>query len=236
MALSDTWRLALMFDARNGRRELLESGLAQAADIIGRLVGDAQLRIGIADKPDAGGGTESDDAVDQSRPVDGAVEVTVSSARVSALPALTRSLIEPLGPLVEPGSVEVMAGPMFSMVSPRTGGTFLSLAFKRFPGTTSEQFRHWWRFQHAQVAIPVMGPGMLAYDQVHLDSTVSEAVAHAFGIAPVCYDAYDNLTWATANDFLTSISDPEGMARVFADEVGRIDNTSRRHAIMRRIN
>jgi EthD domain len=224
-----------MFDARNGRRELLESGLVQAAGIIGRLVGDAQLRIGVADNPDAGAGTE-DNAVDQSRPVDGAVEVTVSSARVSLLPALTRSLIEPLGPLVEPGSVEVMAGPMFPMVSPRAGGTFLSLAFERFPGTTSEQFRHWWRFQHARVAIPVMGPGMLAYDQVHLDSTVSDAVAHAIGVAPVRYDAYDNLTWATPNDFLTSISDPEAMARVFADEVGRIDNTSRRHAIMRQIN
>jgi len=121
------------------------------------------------------------------------------------------------------------------MVPVRDGGAFLSLAFRRDPATTSEQFQTWWRYQHAGVAIPVLGPGMLAYDQVHVDFAATEAVARAFGVERVAYDAYDNLTWADFRAFLTSISDPEGMMRVYADEVGRIDNSSRRHAIMRKI-
>jgi hypothetical protein len=36
-------------------------------------------------------------------------------------------------------------------------------------------------------------------------------------------------------DFLTSVNDAEGMARIFADEVGRIDNSFRRNAMMRRL-
>jgi hypothetical protein len=80
-----------------------------------------------------------------------------------------------------------------------------------------------------------MGPGMLAYDQVHVDCGVSASLADVCGIAPVLYDAYDNLTWATRQGYLTSISDPEAMARVFQDEVGRIDSAGRRSALMRRI-
>jgi hypothetical protein len=233
--MSNAWRMAFMFDARGGDLGALEQGLARSADAMRRLTGDGHVRIGVADNPDPAARTEADYEVDKWRKVDGAVEITVTANRVGDLAAMSESLREPLTTLVELSSVEVTAGPMFPMVTPRAGNTFLSLAFKRFPGTTSEEFRNWWRFQHAGVAIPVMGPGMLAYDQIHVDHATTAAVARAFGVAPVAYDAYDNLTWADRQGFLTSINDPEGMARVFADEVGRIDNGSRRHALMRRI-
>jgi len=129
----------------------------------------------------------------------------------------------------------VMAGPMFHMVPPGEGDAFLSLAFKRYPGTTSESFRSWWHDQHAKVAIPVLGSAMLAYDQIHVDPDVTEALAEAVGVALVTYDAYDNLTWADRYGFLDSIGDLQGMARIKEDEIERIDDSSRRHALMRRI-
>ena len=51
----------------------------------------------------------------------------------------------------------------------------------------------------------------------------------------VHYDAYDNLTWASPQTFFESVSDPVQMQRVQEDEIGRIDNSTRRHALMRRI-
>lgn len=44
-----------------------------------------------------------------------------------------------------------------------------------------------------------------------------------------------NTTWADRDALLMSISDQAGMERVLADEVGRIDDSSRRTALMRRI-
>jgi hypothetical protein len=234
--MSDHWRMAFMFDARGGDLGKLEEGLVRSAKEIRRMAGDADVRIGVVDThPDLGSRTDTEYEIDKWRTVDGAVEITVAADRAGNLATVARSLREALEALAEPSSAEVMAGPVFPMVTPRAGDTFLSLAFKRFPGTTSEEFRHWWRFQHAGVAIPVMGPRMLAYDQVHVDHPTTGAVARAFGVMPLAYDAYDNLTWANRDDFLTSVNDAEGMARIFADEVGRIDNSFRRNALMRLI-
>ena len=81
-----------------------------------------------------------------------------------------------------------------------------------------------------------MGPELLAYDQVHVDAAMSRALSQALSIRDAAYDAYDNLTWASSNAFTASCShDPEGMERVVADEVGRIDNDSRRRGMMREI-
>jgi hypothetical protein len=234
--MTDPWRMAFMFDARGGDVAALEDGLARAAGAIRRLAGDAHVRLGVAADWNAEllEGME-DYGVAHWRTVDGAVEISVAEARAGDLPQVCASLRDVLDPLAAPASVEVMAGPFFPMVTARDGEVFLSLAFKRFPGTTLEQFQTWWRRQHSGVAIPVLGPGLLAYDQVHVDHAATEALARAFGVAPVLYDAYDNLTWASREGYLASISDPEGMARIAADEVGRIDNTSRRHALMRPI-
>lgn len=232
--MANSWRLAFMFDAPGGDLGALEAGLTRAADQIRALAGDAHVRLGVADAhPDLG--ALRDRGETKLRSVDGAVEVTVAPARAGDLPQTARALREIVAGLGAPGSIEVMTGPIFPIVPVRDGGAFLSLAFKRYPGTTSEEFRAWWLRQHSAVAVPVLGPGLLAYDQVHVDPAATEAVARAFGVAVVEYDAYDNLTWDDHDAFLHSISDPEGMARVFADEVGHIDDPSRRNALMRKI-
>jgi hypothetical protein len=226
----DLWRLAFMFDAQGGDLQALEAGLGGAGAELRRLAGDAQVRTGVALRDprileiQAG-----------LRPVDGAIEVTVDPLRRAELPQIAASLRELVSRLAAPGSVAVMTGPMFPMVPARDGETFLSLAFKRDPATTQAQFQQWWRYQHAPLCVPILSPQLLAYDQVHVDHAATEAVSAAFGAPAVLYDAYDNLTWASPDGFLQSVSDPQQMQRILEDERGRIDNSTRRHAMMRRI-
>lgn len=233
--MADFWRMAVMLDARGNQLSALEAALARAAEPIRRVAGGGEVRLGVADQHPDLGAREDSYETDRWRDVDGAVEISVAGSRTGDLPAIARALREIVDPLAEPGSVEVMTGPVYAMVPPRSGGAFLSLAFRRHPSTTVQQFRDWWRYRHAGVAIPVLGAELLGYDQVHVDPAATEAVARAYGVEPVLYDAYDNLTFVDAQGFLASVSDPEGMARVFADEIGHIDNSSRRHALMRRV-
>jgi EthD domain len=232
--MNENWRMAFMFDARDGAFEVMEQDLARAAGEILQLAGDAHVRLGVADRhPDLDAVTASD--IDNGRSVDGAVEISVSASRRAELPDIAVALGNILQEFAAPSSLEVMTGPYYSMVPVRDGNTFLSLAFRRDPAMTSAQFQRWWHDQHAVVAIPVLGAGLLAYDQVHVDTTTTEQLANAIRVAPVHYDAYDNLTWSDHRAFLQSISDQEDMARVYQDEVGRIDNSSRRHALMRKL-
>ncbi|MBV1687891.1 EthD domain-containing protein [Novosphingobium sp. G106] len=224
IAVPDYWRLALMFDARGGDIPALEEGLKRVGDPIRAAAQAMPLRIGVADL--------HPDLVTGGRRVDGAVEATFAETQLTEVPAFVAGLRPLLEKLAEPSSLEIMIGPMFSMVPVRQGGTVLSLAFRRFPGTTSQKFREWWFNQHSKIAIPVLGEGLLAYDQVHVDQTASDEAAAAFGVSPVEYDAYDNLTWADRFAFLHSCSDAEGMATIARDEVGRIDDPSRRAALM----
>lgn len=232
--MNSHWRLAFMLDAPGGDLDGLEASLLRAGETFQRRAGDAHLRLGIADlHPDLGALRDRGDV--KLRAVDGAVEVTLATARTGEIPEIAQAIGDILEALAEPGSLEVMTGPIFPIVPVRDGGAFLSLAFRRYPGLTSQQFRDWWLHQHSAIATPVLGAGLLAYDQVHVDPAASAAAARAFGAEPVDYDAYDNLTWDDRDAFLRSISDPEAMARVFADEVGHIDDPSRRNALMRKI-
>ena len=234
--MDSDWRLAFMFDAPGGDLGALEAALIRSGQRIASLAGDARVRTGVADQSPALGSQTSTDYTEQNwRGVDGALEITLAPSRVGALADIAKALRPVLDDIAAPTSIEVMTGPMFPIVPQRAGGAFLSLAFKRDPTTTLQQFQDWWLRQHSGVATPVLGPGMLAYDQVHVDHAVSETVARAFGVPPVYYDAYDNLTFADAAGFVQCTSDAAGMARIFADEVGRIDNSSRRNALMRQV-
>jgi hypothetical protein len=233
-AKSNDWRLAIMFDARAGDLSSLEASLGRSAQAIVNIVGDAHVRLGVADRhPDLDFLRAS--ATGKRRGVDAAVEVSVAASRTGELPHIARSLRDPIESLAAHSTTEIMSGPVFRIVPARDGSAFLSLAFRRYPGTTSEQFRAWWLHQHSKLATPVLGVDLLAYDQVHVDQTATAQVARECGVTPVDYDAYDNLTWADRDAFLHSISDETAMASVYADEVGRIDNPSRRSALMRRI-
>lgn len=232
--MDQPWRLAFMLDAAAGDLAELEASLSRARETFRRLAGDAHLRLGVADlDPSLGALRDRGDV--KLKSVDGAVEVTLAASRTGDIARIAQGLGDILEAFAEPGSIEVMAGPIYSIVPVRDGGAFLSLAFRRYPGLTPQQFRDWWLHQHSAVATPVLGEGLLAYDQVHVDPAASQAAAKAAGVAYVDYDAYDNLTWDDRAAFLASIADPQAMARVFADEVGHIDDPSRRNSLMRRI-
>jgi hypothetical protein len=225
-----------MFDALGGDLDTVGDGLAVAAKWIRAQIGDAHLRLGIADhSPELQGRDVSPWDPKPWRSVDAGIEVSVAPARVTELPEISRSLRTFIDVLAKPSSAEVMAGPVFSVVPAREGASFSSLAFRRDPGQSSGQFRNWWLQQHAPLVTPILGEHLYAYDQVHVDFDMTQRVSRALGITPVAHDAYDNLTYANVAGALMSSSDAAAMTRVWADENGRIDNSSRRAAIMRLI-
>lgn len=229
------WRLAFMFDAPGGDMAALEAQLDKAAQALRGAAGGNHVRTGVAMHSSAVDEREGAHDVANWRHVDGAVEVSIANGGETAVPAICRAMAPILKPMAEPGSLEVMAGAMHHMVPVREGGAFLSLAFKRYPGTSVEDFRTWWYSQHAPLCIPILGEELLGYDQVHVDQEMTRSAAEALGVPYVAYDAYDNLTYRSQEGFLISCSDEEGMTRIAADEEGRIDNASRRHALMRKI-
>ena len=230
------WRMAFVFDAADSDLDWLRDELVRLDAILPALPGNVRLRKGVVDhSPEFGSAPETDHDTAIGRTLDAAIELTFPAAQLNAVLDRAPQLAGAVGPLAAPGSIEVMAGPMFAMVPQRDGDTILSLAFSRYPGTTSQQFRDWWRLQHAPLAIRVLGPGLLAYDQVHVDRAITEALSTACGLVAYHYDAYDNLTWASPGDFVASLTDAEGMAQLYQDEAGRIDNDTRRHAMIRRI-
>lgn len=235
MAEQTHWRLAVMFDGPGRDHTALAAVLAKAGPAIRAAAGGHSVRIGVVDEASLTAVRE--DAYDEAawRTVDGAVEVSVPNAAAGEIPALCKALSAVVTPLAAPDSIQVMAGPMHFMVPVRPGNGFLSLSFRRFPGTTKDQFRNWWLNQHSGVAIPVLGNDLLAYDQVHVDVAASLAAAEAFGVPYMEYDAYDNLTFVDHAGFMRSCSDVAGMNTIFQDEIGRIDNDSRRSAFMREI-
>ncbi|KMS52018.1 hypothetical protein V474_02915 [Novosphingobium barchaimii LL02] len=226
------WRLALMFNAPGADLVPFAAALRAGVEAIRHAADGCPVRIGVADRHPDLGGKEPVVGAREAGETDGAVEVSIPNARVRDLDAICAALRPLVEEIAEGGSMQVMTGPMFHMVPVRAGGLFLSLAFRRDPGTTNAQFRQWWHDQHSGIAIPVLGEGLLAYDQVHVDHDMSRRLAGAFGVPDAEYDAYDNLTWEDRDAYLHSISDPVAMATVLADEQGRIDHASMRHALM----
>jgi EthD domain len=226
------WRLALMFDEASHDLAKLRKSLGQARNSISSATSGHHVRMGVTDRhPDLGVHAQRHDDLGVAG-VDGAIEITVSNNRNDEIPEICGTLRQVLEGFCDPATVHVMAGPVHHMVPVRRGKTFLSLAFRRDPAGTSEQFQHWWYDHHSKLAIPVLGQGLLAYDQVHVEPSVSKEAIAAFGAAPAEYDAYDNLTWADRYGFLHSISDALAMAPVYSDEIGWIDPIGKRSGIM----
>ena len=229
------WRLALMFDGPENNLAALADALERSGPAIRAAALGNTVRMGVADRHHDLGAWALRGPDKGWADVDGAIEITIASEGAGDAVKICHALRPITADFCEPGSVDVMTGPMFSMVPVRRGRTFLSLAFRRDPVLTSLQFRDWWYSHHSGVAIPVLGSGLLAYDQVHVDQEASIAAALACGSQYGGYDAYDNLTWEDRYGYLNSISDDEAMAPVHADEVGKIDPASRRSAIMTEI-
>jgi hypothetical protein len=166
--MESLWRLAVMFDAPGGELAAMGAALAAAEGALRACAAGAHVRVGVIDQHPDLAAAVGDYDLQSWRTVDAAVEVTVPQARAGGLRDIAKALAAILQPIAAPGSAEVMAGPMYPMVPQRDGECFLSLAFRRDLRITRREFRDWWRLQHSQIAIPVLGPGLLAYDQVHL--------------------------------------------------------------------
>ncbi|MGO8856811.1 MAG: EthD domain-containing protein [Steroidobacteraceae bacterium] len=167
--------------------------------------------------------------------VEGAVEITGGEGSSPDLAAHAEQLGAMIRPLIDVSQAALTVGPTHRIVEPRPGGVFLSLSFRRHPDTTVEQFRHWWLTQHAKVAVPRL-PGLLAYDQVHVDHELSRRASEAAGLPYVPYDSYDNLTWTSMEAFTQSTSNPTAMREVYEDELGHIDHSTYRGSLMDQLN
>lgn len=230
------WRLAFMFDAPNGDLGALAEALGALRGDIGAAAQGNAVRLGVAIPEARELSGEAAHAILDWRTVDGAIEISIPNGNEASVPAICQAMKPILDKIAEPGSLEVMTGAMHHMVPVRSGDVFLSLSFRRGEGTSVAEFRDWWYNQHAPLCIPILGENLLAYDQVHVDESASRAAADALGVPYIDHDAYDNLTWPDHAGYIRSTTgDPEGMGRIAEDEVGRIDNTTRRHALMREI-
>jgi hypothetical protein len=223
-------RLALMISPADGvSHDDLTEGLRERASELGAACGpDARVRMGVRDLrhvTDAG-------ARGMPQPVDAAVEVTMPEGSLDELAHAAGGIGRTLEGLVDPEGTALTIGTTHHMVPVREGRIFLSLAFQRSPGTTIEQFRDWWFHQHASVAIPLLGPELLAYDQVHVDRELAEKASVDAGIRYHPYDAYDNLTWASMGALAASMSKPGSAEEMYEDEVGHIDHSTNRGSMM----
>lgn len=224
-----------MFDVPGHDLDELTKALVCSGEAIRTAAAGHPVRMGVADRhADLGEWAMRDDNKGWAD-VDGTIEITIASDRKHDIPGICGALRPVMEGFCNPATVHVMTGLMHHMVPVRTGNTFLSLAFRRDPAITSVQFQDWWYNRHSKVAIPVLGDGLFAYDQVHVEQSLSRAAAEAFGSDYVEYDAYDNLTWADRYGYLHSISDDAAMVPVYADEVGKIDPIGKRSAIMTEI-
>ena len=235
MVTQTHWRLAVMFDAPEHDLERLEPLLRAAEGALRSAAPGGGIRTGVAERRlDYSEHPDIEDVLVNWRSVDAAIEVTVPNARAPELPAIAAALRSPLADLAAPGSIEVMTGPINAIVPARRGDAFLSLAFHRRPYQTASAFSHWWINRHAVMAVPMLGQELLAYDQVHVESDASRAVADRLGVPFVDYAAYDNLTWGDYKTFLASVAGKtEDMALLAEDETDWIESNSHRQRIMR---
>jgi len=234
MSYSLVTRVALMLVARDNMAlsTLKASLLERRDDILAVVRGQADIRLGVRCDPDP---LEDVMRERKSAGIDAAIELTAPVDRLSALLELSTAVAGVLKDLIDPAETLLMGGTTYRMVPARPGGVFLSLAFRRDPAVTVEQFRAWWRDQHAGLAISLLSPALLGYDQVHVDPDASRAAAIAAGLRYDGFDAYDNLTWASVASFMASVNDAEAQRQLYEDEQGNIDNLSNRAALMRHI-
>jgi EthD domain len=227
-------RLAIMLSPRRGdTRTELGRSLVSLKERIGMLFGPGKhLRIGTRCDSDPLSRSMGEARAPGS--VEAAVEITGADGMEDELAAGAGDLGQLLLPLIDVSQAALTVGPTYRIVKPQNGTVFLSLSFKRYPGTSVADFRRWWLMQHAQVAAPLL-PELLAYDQVHVDHELSNRAAGAAGLPYVPYDAYDNLTWESEDAFIRSTSDPQAMRTIYEDEVGHIDHGTYRGALMDQI-
>ena len=166
-------------------------------------------------------------------PVDAVVEITAADG-VSPLEAagIVEGMLDVLGGSVDPGRCAVIAGSCYRFLS-ADGPLFIALAGYRDPAISMEQLSVWWRDRHGPLALSIVDPLPLAYEQLHADQEAARAASVACGLPMQGYDMYDTIAIDSLESLSGSVMNPEVAAQLFEDEVGHVDHSRMRGAIQR---
>jgi hypothetical protein len=195
-----------------------------------KLPDDARVRLGLRHPNDPLAATMGERAL--SEPVDGVVEVTLAEgASVDACPAAVTGLAGMLADAINPGRSAAIAGACHRFLHD-DGAAMIALAARRAPGTTMDELTAWW-LRHGRLALNIVSPLPLAYEQLHADADVSRAAARAAGVAETPYDMFDTICGVSAEELTAPLVDPEVARQLFEDELGHVDHATLRGAMQR---
>jgi EthD domain len=220
-------RLAFMLHAAPGvSSDAFAEQLTAAAPRLREIASSfgAKLRMGVTYPVPASAAFDASGAFSES--TDGAVEISLGEDGLSELCAHAGEFGAVVRPFSDTSRSLVLAGIMHHVFEPSDGDVFLSLTFRREPGTTLQEMRDWWLNQHAVVATSFQRPEMIGYDQVHVEHDVSEQASKNAGFDYRCYDSYDNVTWEHFDGFVASVVKPGAMEAIRADEEGHLDHST----------
>ncbi|MCU1463701.1 MAG: hypothetical protein JWO37_3776 [Acidimicrobiales bacterium] len=227
-------RLSFLLEPTQGMTTAtFADGLRDASKALATLTENVgELRVGVRHPEDPLAGI-AEETIDQPfGTVEGAIELSVGDESVDQLCAHASEVARVVDGLFDRDRSALAVGRVHPVVAKSEGQVFLSLAFARFPGTSVDEFRSWWLDQHSAVAVRLLGPELLGYEQVHVDRHASQRACSSAAIAYRPFDAYDSLTWGSVQSFLASVAKPGGREEMYADEMGHIDHSTYRGALM----
>jgi EthD domain len=169
-------------------------------------------------------------------PVHGVIEITApEGVTTTAAAALVDGARDSLGEHVDPERSAVVAGRCYRFLSAEDAPLFLAILGYRDPAITMEQLTQWWLHQHGPLALSIVDPLPLAYEQLHADQDASHAASEAAGLPAPGYDMYDTIAIDSLESLMGSTMNPEVAAQLFEDEVGHVDHSRMRGAIQRTV-
>lgn len=168
-------------------------------------------------------------------PVDAVVEITAAD-RVSPLDTAgtVEGMLDALGESIDPQRCAVIAGSCYRFLS-AAGPLFIALAGYRDPAISMDELTEWWLHRHGPLALSIVEPLPLAYEQLHADQDASRAASEASGLPTQGYDMYDTIAIDSLESLEGSVMNPEVAVQLFEDEVGHVDHSRMRGAIQRTV-
>lgn len=169
-------------------------------------------------------------------PVHGVIEVTAPEG-VEPADAASKvaGVLEPLAAHIHVERSAVVAGRCHRFLSADDAPLFLAILGYRDPAITMDELTDWWLYRHGPLALSIVDPLPLAYEQLHADQAASRAASDASGLPAPGYDMYDTIAIDSLDSLMGSTMNPEVAAQLFEDEVGHVDHARMRGAIQRAI-
>jgi len=233
-ACDDDGRPSSAFEAAVGdAASSLTSRVRDSGDGAGPGRGSVRAGVRLPDDPlaQAMGGDRG-----ELEPVHGIIEVTAPEG-MSATDAagLVDGARDALGPDVDAGRSVVIAGRCYRFLSSDDAPLFLALFGYRDPSITMDELSEWWLHRHGPLALSIVDPLPLAYEQLHADQDASRVASEASGLAAPGYDMFDTIAIDAVESLTGSMMNPEVAARLFEDEVGHVDHSRMHGAIQRTV-